>query len=861
MVPSSSLIPQDPTLLLTTAGMVQFKPFFLGQRRPEYTRAASVQKCVRTTDVDRVGSTARHLTFFEMLGNFSFGDYFKEGATAYAWEFLTGEIGLDPDRLWITIYEEDEEAFTAWSRGVGIPEGRIVRLGKESNWWDMGVAGPCGPCSEVLYDRGEAFACDLPTHGVGCDCDQYLEVWNLVFMQYVRDEAGNIVGELESKGIDTGMGLERLASILQGVPSAFETDVIAPVLERAEEMAGVGYGRDPRTDVSLRIMADHARATAFLVADGVFPSNEGRGYVLRRIMRRAVRHARLLGIDGPVLGPLVERVVEVLGPAWPELVERRQVIARVSSQEEEVFGRTLRQGLAILSEELETARASGRGVLGGDVAFRLHDTYGFPVDLTLEIAREAGLAVDREAFARLMDEQRRRAREARVVPVGAASVFEEVLKEKGPTLFLGYERLEAEGVVQALLSGGTRVRRAEEGEEVEVVLSRTPFYAGAGGQVGDRGELETPSGRVRVEDTKYGVEGLIVHRGKVVAGEVSQGEEALARVDRAWREGVRRSHTATHVLHWVLRRELGEHARQAGSLVEPGRLRFDFPHYEPLSGERVAELEWVLNETLAGDAPVRAYETSREYAEKIGALALFGEKYGEFVRVVEVGDFSIELCGGTHVDRTSQVGVVKIVSETGIGANLRRVEALAGLDALAWVNRELLLLDQVASLLRSPAEQAPERLRKVLANLKALEEEVERLRARYLAERARELAGEAAIGPGGLKVVVREVEAAGGEELRRLALAVRDALEPAAGAVVLGAREGGRASLVAAVSREAQGMGVSAREILIPAARAVGGGAGGREGLAQAGGSRVEGLQEALAAAASALARAVAERK
>ena len=854
-VPSSSLIPNDPSLLLTTAGMVQFKPYFLGQQDPPYPRATSAQKSFRTTDIDLVGLTDRHLTFFEMLGNFSFGDYFKEGAISMAWELVTQGYGIDPDRLWATVFVEDDEAAQLWLEHL--PAERIVRRdrpldsvppterGKFDNFWSMGVAGPCGPCSEIFVDRG-------PEHGLEggpeADEDRYMEIWNLVFMQYARDDEFNLVGELEKKGVDTGSGLERVAVVLQDAGSAFETDLFTPLLEAAQRLTGKRYGEDERTDVSLRILAEHGRATTFLMADGVVPSNEGRGYVLRRMLRRLVSHARRLGVEGDVTPALVEQTVDLMGDVYPELSERQPFILQVARSEEEHFARTLRQGLVLFEGEVDRVKASGSTRFPGEAAFRYHDTYGFPIELTAELAREEGLEVDMETFERHMTEQRERARAA-AAKAGGQEALVEVARAAGRTEFLGYERLEAEAMVAGLVADGDRVEAVGEGRSVEVVLSRTPFYAESGGQVGDAGSIVTPTGTIEVEDTVFGPGDVIVHHGRVTEGEVRSGQEAQVKVDAARRGSTARSHTGTHVLHWTLRHLLGEHARQAGSLVAPGRLRFDFNHFEGLSRGLLDEVEGVANQRLSEDAPVRAYETTFEFARSQGAIALFGEKYGDMVRVVEVGDYSIELCGGTHVPRTGEVSLLLLTSEGSIGTGLRRVEALVGRDALAHVRAERRLLEELADLLGAgDVQQTVERARRTVARIKELENELGQLKGRARGERVTDLLASAQ-DVAGVSLVVAEVKGEDPGGLRELVLSLRNRMQNNGhGAAVLATSDGEKATLVAACTSDLVDRGVTAPALLDPAAKAVGGGAGGRPHLAFAGGGKPGALSEALAA-------------
>ncbi|HZB57896.1 MAG TPA: alanine--tRNA ligase [Actinomycetota bacterium] len=844
LVPSSPLIPNDPTLLLANAGMNQFKPYFLGEVEPDFRRATSVQKCTRTSDIENVGDRS-HATFFEMLGNFSFGDYFKEGAIGYAWELVTERFGFDPDRLWITVYLDDDEAIGLW-RQIGVPSERIQRLGKEDNFWSMGVAGPCGPCSEIHYDRGPSFGGD---GGPASESDRYLEIWNLVFMQNIRDEDYNIIGELPEKNIDTGMGLERVAMVLQDADSMYETDLLAPVIEEAQAVSGAVYGRDERVDRSLRIVTEHGRTASFLIADGVLPSNEGRGYILRRLLRRSVRHLRLLGVEDPSLARVCNRVVANLGEAWPELVAQRSLIEQVVASEEDSFSRTLRQGSTLLEGAIRRTRDQGQAMLPGDTAFQLHDTYGFPYELTLEAAAEAGLDVDADRFQQLMDDQRRRAKEARReldADLRRLESYRDLSGRHGRTAFVGYETITAEGRILGLLADGEELAAAAEGDQVELILDRTPFYAEGGGQVGDTGLVRTGDGAVlQVTDTRPGLEGFHVHSARVVSGQPKAGDLVHAEVDADRREAVARSHTATHTLHWALRDMLGEHARQQGSLVDAGRLRFDFAHFQQVPAERLAEIEAAVNRQLLADPDVTVWHGSLADAEAAGAISLFGERYGSVVRVVEVGDFSRELCGGTHVGHGSQVGPVHVLGEASIGANLRRIEALTGLEALHYVDRERQLLAEVAALLKTRPEDAPEQLRRRLEALASAQRELERLRVAGLERLAGELAGRVGREAGGWLVVERVPEA-GGDDLRRIASAVRDRVGSGPGVVVLGSEAQGKAAMVALLTTDLAGDGAAARDVLVTAAKAVGGGAGGKGDLASAGGRDPGRLDEAL---------------
>ncbi|KAB2339339.1 alanine--tRNA ligase [Actinomadura rudentiformis] len=855
VVPSSPLIPNDPTLLLTAAGMNQFKPYMLGESAPEYRRATSVQKCARMSDIDNVGRTTRHATFFEMLGNFSFGDYFKEETVGWAWELLTGHFGLDPDRLWITVYLDDDEAERMWRR-LGVPDERIQRLGMADNYWSMGAPGPCGPSSELHYDRGPSFGRE---GGPAVDGERYQEIWNLVFMQNLRGEGPAkegypIVGELPARNIDTGLGMDRLAAILQDVDTVCETDLVAPTFRLVQELAGREYpGRDGSEEsVSFRVVAEHARSAAFLIADGVLPGKDGRGYVLRRLMRRAIRHARVLGIEEPALAALTGSVIDNLGPAWPELERRRDLIEQVVAAEEDGFDRTLRQGSRLLDGAIERARTSGSG-LSGRTAFELHDTYGFPIDLTVDAARSAGLTVDEDAFGELLERQQRQAKDAERDRKGGAvarqDAYRRIAARHGLTEFVGHDGTRADARVVGLLDGPDLVEEAVEGQEIELILDRSPFYAEAGGQVGDTGRVTTAAGTLEILDTRPGLDGLHVHRARVTAGEVRTGVEAEAVVDAERRAATARSHSATHVLHAMLRRVLGDHAAQRGSRVEPGRLRFDFAHFGAVGAGELTTVQTLVNDYLLDDPDVRVWEASRDEAEAAGAIALFGEKYGDHVRIVDIGDASRELCGGTHVGHGSQAGPVHVVGESSIGVGLRRIEALTGADALRHHDRQQELLTELAGLLNVPPDQAPERLRQRLSALAETQRELDRLRQAERTATAERLAGRSERVDGAWLVaeLLGDVPA---EELRPLAIEL--ARRPGPGAVVLGTSSGGTATLVGAFTRDLADTGLRARDLLTSAAQIVGGGAGGKGALAQAGGRRPEQLREALALAADA---------
>jgi alanyl-tRNA synthetase len=867
VVPSAPLPAiDDPNLLFINAGMVQFVPYFLGQRTPEFRRAASVQKCLRTPDIDEVGKTSRHGTFFQMNGNFSFGDYFKEGAISLAWELVTkpvaeGGFGLDPERIWATVYVDDDEALDIWHRKVGLPLERIVRRGKKDNFWSMGIPGPCGPCSEIYLDRGPEYGRE---GGPEVDEDRYLEFWNLVFMQYERGPGTDkenypILGELPAKNIDTGMGLERMAAIMQGVDNLYEIDEVRPILDRAAELTGKRYGarsghaaaESHPDDVRLRVVADHVRTSLMLIGDGVTPSNEGRGYVLRRIMRRAIRAMRLLGWqEGPSLPHLLPVARDCMAPSYPELAADFDRISQYAYGEEEAFLATLKQGTTILDVAIAQTKAAGRNTLGGDQAFLLHDTYGFPIDLTLEIAAEQGLRVDEEGFRRLMAEQRARAKadaQARKTGHLDLSAYREVLEQGGPVEFTGYVEVARESRVRALLgTGGQQLAGAGEGDLVELVLDATPFYAEGGGQQADTGVITVGSGELEVLDVQSPVPGLIVHKARIRRGEVRAGETGYAEIDIARRRAVSRSHTATHMIHQTMRNFLGESATQAGSLNAPGRLRFDFNTPRAVPPEVLRDVEQQVNEVLMNDLEVRAFVTSLAEARRMGAIALFGEKYGDQVRVVEVGDYARELCGGTHVARSGQLGLVKILQESSVGAGVRRLEALVGMDAFGFLAREHLLVSRLAELYRVPPDQVADRVEQTVAQLRDAERELEKLRAQLVLAGAASLA-EAARDVRGVALVTTEAPAgASGNDVRALAQEIRGKIPAARPAVVaVAARSGGKASLVVAVNAAARERGLEASALV---KTALSGRGGGSPELAQGGGAPADQAPALLAA-------------
>ncbi|MER5782711.1 alanine--tRNA ligase [Streptomyces mobaraensis] len=860
VVPSASLIADDPTLLLVPAGMVPFKPYFLGEVKPPFSRATSVQKCVRTPDIEEVGKTTRHGTFFQMCGNFSFGDYFKEGAIKLSWELLTtpvadGGYGLDPEKLWITVYQDDDEAERIWRDVVGVPAERIQRLGKKDNFWSMGVPGPCGPCSEINYDRGPEFG---PEGGPAVNDERYVEIWNLVFMQYERGAGDGkedfpILGDLPAKNIDTGLGLERLAMILQGVRNMYETDTLRVVIDKATELTGVAYGKAADSDVSLRVVADHMRTSVMLIGDGVTPGNEGRGYVLRRIMRRAIRNMRMLGATGPVVADLLDVIINTMGQQYPELIEDRKRIETVALAEEAAFLKTLKAGTNILDTAVTETKAAGGTVLAGEKAFLLHDTWGFPIDLTLEMAAEQGLAVDEDGFRRLMKEQRERAKaDAKAKKTGHAdlSAYREVADTAGATDFTGYTLTENEATVVGLLVDGVPSPAASEGDEVEIVLDRTPFYAEGGGQLADQGRIKLHNGAVvEVRDVQKPVPGVNVHKGVVQVGEVTVGASAYAVIDVKRRRAIARAHSATHLTHQALRDALGPTAAQAGSENSPGRFRFDFGSPAAVPGTVLTDVEQRINEVLSRELDVHAEIMSLDEAKKSGAIAEFGEKYGERVRVVTIGDFSKELCGGTHVANTAQLGLVKLLGESSIGSGVRRVEALVGADAYDFLAKEHTVVAQLTELVKGRPEELPEKISGMLAKLRDAEKEIERYRAEKVLQAAAGLA-EGARDVHGVALVTGTVpDGTGADDLRKLVLDVRGRIQGGRPAVVaLFTVANGRPLTVIATNEAARERGLKAGDLVRTAAKTLGGGGGGKPDVAQGGGQNPEAVADAIAA-------------
>jgi len=846
IVPSSPLMPaDDPTLLFTNAGMVQFKKVFLGQEERPYKRAASCQKCVRAggkhNDLENVGYTARHHTFFEMLGNFSFGDYFKREAIALAWEFLTKELELPVERLYVTIYKDDDEAALLWKEIAGLPEDRIVRLGEADNFWAMGDTGPCGPCSEIIFDQGPEVGCKRPDCRVGCDCDRFLELWNLVFMQYERDENGRL-SPLPRPCIDTGMGLERITATLQGVRTNFDCDLFAGLMAKISDLTGLHYGENPREDVAFRVIADHSRASAFLIADGVLPSNEGRGYVLRRIIRRAIRFGRVLGLEKPFLYETALVVVDEMGDTYPELLRARQTIEKILILEEERFRETLERGLALLEDELQKLSSRGEKVIPGEFIFKLYDTYGFPYDIVRDVALERGFSLDIAGFEREMQKQRERSRKHWKGELAKApEVFRHLLEAGLGKNFVGYETTEAEAEILALVKKGEEISEAGEGEEVEAVFSKTPFYGEAGGQVGDTGLVISDTGQAEVTDT-YRLGDLFIHKLRVKKGLLKKGETVKLSVFSSRRAAIARHHTATHLLHAALRRLLGDHVHQAGSLVAPDRLRFDFTHFEPLKIEEIFAIEDLVNARIRDDLPVEDRIMPYKEAVDQGAMALFGEKYGDMVRVIRIGGFSMELCGGTHVRRTGEIGYFKIISESSVSAGVRRVEAVAGEAAVNFVHELERERWRLAARLKASPAEFEKRLEGVLKQVKELQQEVESLRRQLtrgglegLLEKAEEI--------NGVKVLAARVEAKDAKTLREMGDFLRDRL--GSGVVILATAADGKAQLLAMVTRDLASK-LHAGKIIQELAPLVGGRGGGRPEMAQGGGPRVEGLKEAL---------------
>ncbi len=864
VVPSASLIADDPNLLLVNAGMVPFKPFFLGEVTPPYKRATSVQKCVRTLDIDEVGKTTRHASFFQMCGNFSFGDYFKEGAISLAWDLLTrpvidGGYGFPESRLWVTVYEDDDEAADIWHKKIGVPKERIQRRDMNDNYWSMGVPGPCGPCSEIYYDRGPEYGRD---GGPIADEERYLEVWNLVFMQFERGAGAGktdypILGELPNKNIDTGLGLERMAAILQGVENIYEIDTTKIILDKAVDLTGIKYGSAAKSDISLRVIADHARTAAMLICDGVTPGNEGRGYVLRRMMRRTIRNMRLLGSQEPIIKELIDASIKAMGPQYPELVTDQIRIQKVAIAEEESFLQTLKSGTQIFDTAANEIKGSGGKVLSGDAAFKLHDTYGFPIDLTLEMATEQGLEVDADGFRRLMKEQKDRAKaDSKAKKSGHTDLTEyrKIADESGLSEFIGYASTESEAKVRGLLVDGKSSMSASEGDEIEIVLDRTPFYAEGGGQLADGGLITLANGtKIQIDDVQAPVPSLSIHRGRVIVGSVEVGNEVLATIDLERRRAISRAHSATHMVHKAFREILGETATQAGSENSPGRFRFDFPSTGAVPASVLNDVEARVNSLLLEDWEVTAEIMSQDDAKKLGAMALFGEKYGDRVRVVSVGDWARELCGGTHVARTGQLGVVKLLSESSIGAGVRRVEALVGADAYKFLAREHVLVNQLTDLIKgAKSEELPERIADLIAKLKDVEKELGQVRSQQALAQVSGLL-ETAKQVGEFKFLAAQIgDGIGVEDLRTMALDIKNRLGESV--VALASVASDKPIIVVATSELARSKGAKAGALVKIASGVLGGGGGGKDDFAQGGGVNISEIPNALIAIEKALA-------
>lgn len=861
VVPSASLILDDPNLLFVNAGMVPFKPYFLGQQTPPFSQglATSIQKCVRTLDIEEVGITTRHNTFFQMAGNFSFGQYFKEGAISNAWNLLTkdvedGGFGLDPERLWVTVYLDDDEAAEIWRDKIGVPEQRIQRLGMEDNYWSMGVPGPCGPCSEIYYDRGSEYGKD---GGPIADDNRYMEIWNLVFMQNERGEGTGkgdfeIVGELPKKNIDTGLGIERVACLLQGVDNVYETDLLRPVIDVAEELTGATYGEKAtqQDNIRFRVVADHSRTGMMLILDGVTPGNEGRGYILRRLLRRIIRSAKLLGAEGPTMERFMNTVMDTMTPSYPEIADNRERILRVAINEEKAFLKTLESGTKLFDEAVEdlcsTHRAKTQKVLSGDKAFELHDTYGFPIDLTLEMAQEAGLDVDMDGFNAAMGEQRRRAKadnQAKKHGHTDLSLYRDWV-DNNPTVFTGYEELVSGANVIGLVKDGQKVNEVHEGDEVEVILDHSPLYAESGGQMADRGRISAGESLLEVNDVQKIGKKLWVHKASVTAGGLDLGMSVEASVDEKWRHGATQAHSATHLIHAALRQVLGPTAVQAGSLNRPGYLRFDFNYTEQLSPEQMEEIALITNQAIDSNMAVNTIETSLEEAKAMGAMALFGENYGNQVRVVEIGGpFSIELCGGTHVGSSAEIGPVSVLGESSVGSGARRIEAYSGMDAFRYYSKETALVEGVSRELKVQSEELPERISQLSERLKAAEKEIEGLRKAQLTARASEII-DSATEVNGIKTITLQLpEGTSGGDLRTVATDIRNRMKDTAAVIVLGAVDKGKFPFIAAATDKAVDQGVKAGDIVKRLGEYVSGRGGGKPDMAQGSGTAAEGAQ------------------
>jgi len=846
IVRSSSLVPSDdPTLLFVNAGMVQFKRAFLGEEKRGYARATTSQKCVRAggkhNDLENVGYTARHHTFFEMLGNFSFGDYFKEKAIDFGWDLLTSGYGLTEDKLWVSIYLDDDEAHELWHRNIGVPENRILRFGEEDNFWAMGDTGPCGPCSEIHIDRGEEFGCGMSECKVGCDCDRFLEIWNLVFMQFNRDVSGKLT-PLPKPSIDTGLGLERLVSIIQDVPTNYDIDLILPVMNKVEDLSEKRIGESREADVAMKVIADHSRAAAFLIGDGVLPSNEGRGYVLRRIMRRAIRYGRNIGLTRPFLHETARVVFDIMKPEYPDLSEAAAFITNVIKNEEVRFSETLDHGLKILNDGLADLKAKGQTRVPGDLIFKLYDTFGFPVDIIQDVVRDEDLSLDMEGFDESMGEQRERSKS--IATFTTISDAYKNLSARGiMPEFVGYDKFSCDSKVFVLVEGRKEIEEATSGNKmVEVVTEASPFYGEAGGQVGDTGKITGEDLDMEISDTIKDPTGLIIHKGEIVSGSIKKGEKVTLTVDKSQREATECNHTATHILHFALRSILGDHVKQAGSLVAPDRLRFDFTHFSQTNPETLDRIETLVNQKIRENIPVRIIEMDAEEAFKTDATALFEEKYGDRVRVVSLSDFSKELCGGTHTDMTGNIGFFKITGESSVASGIRRIEALTGEAAVEYVQKESKIMHDSARLLKESPETVPERIKKIMSVQKSLEKEVEQLKAK-IAMRSADWAEEDVKSINDIKVLAKKVTVDKPAELRDMADRFKEKIK--SGIVVLGSSADSKALLIVVVTKDLTDR-FHAGKIVKEVASVVGGSGGGRPDMAQAGGTQPENLDQAL---------------
>lgn len=841
---SYSLVPKDDkSLLLINAGMAPLKPYFTGELKSSNDRVATCQKCVRTGDIENVGKTDRHATFFEMLGNFSFGDYFKKEAIEYAWEFMTEVLEIEKDKIWVTVYEDDDEAFDIWHNNIGVDKEKIVRLGKEDNFWELEV-GPCGPCSEIYIDRGEKYGCHKDTCKPGCECDRYVEVWNLVFSQFDKDESGNYK-PLKNKNIDTGMGLERMVAVLEGADNIFEINEIKKLIRKVEKTTGINYGDDKKTDESIRVVTDHIRAITFLVSDGVLPSNEGRGYVLRRLIRRGARYGRLLGLDDIFLYKLSKNVMDLWGKEYPELVENEGKIKKVIKMEEEKFQETIDQGIHILDRCIDEMLEKGEDILSGSKAFKLYDTYGFPLDLTREILEEKNLKVDEDEFSKEMEEQRNRARRARE-DLGNGAWNKDAYSQKFNsfiTSFKGYEFTELKSNVIGIFIDGERVSILHEGDEGIIILDKTPFYGESGGQVGDNGILEGNNSKIHVLDTKKTKENVFYHIVKVNSGEIVEGEKVLSKVNVSRRRDIARNHSATHLLHKALREVLGDHVNQAGSIVLPDRLRFDFTHFENVSNEELMEVESIVNNKIYEELEVLAIETTLKEAKKMGAMALFDEKYGENVRVIKMGDYSVELCGGTHVNNTGNIGIFNITSESGIASGVRRIEAITGRGVYEHLTELEEELDSISDILKVNKKDITRRVNDLTSELKEKERIIESYKGNMASSLADDLAKEKRI-INGVNVVTKKVENVNANDLRNLGDEIKNKLE--SGIIVLASVSDDKISFVTMVTKDLVGKGYHAGKIIKEVAAITGGKGGGRPEMAQAGGKDIERIDEAL---------------